>query len=209
MANPKSYTRRRRTQAARVYLLAFALVLAGGGFLIGRFLTPPKVEVQTVEVEKPVEVEKIVEVTSTPPVQEERTYYDVPLSHSLQDFIFEICADEDVPVPLVLAMIEHESRFNPEVVSKTNDYGLMQINTVNHEWLAEEYRTADMLDPYQNVYCGVKIIGSYLERYEDTTKALMAYNMGNYGASKAWQNGITTCSYAESILSLMAEYEEV
>ena len=42
-----------------------------------------------------------------------------------------MCADEGVPVTLVLAMIEHESRFNPEVVSSTDDYGLMQINEVN------------------------------------------------------------------------------
>ena len=43
----------------------------------------------------------------------------------------------------------------------------MQINTINHEWLAEEYRTADMLDPYQNVFCGIKVIGSYIQNYND------------------------------------------
>ena len=64
-------------------------------------------------------------------------------------------------------MIDQESKFNPEVVSKTGDYGLMQINTINHEWLAEEYRTADMLDPYQNVFCGIKVIGSYIQNYND------------------------------------------
>ena len=88
-------------------------------------------------------------------------------------------------------MIEHESQFNPEIVSKTDDYGLMQINEVNHTWLNEEYRCADMLDPYQNVFCGVKIIGEYVNRYDgDLTKALMAYNMGDYGARKAWENGV-------------------
>lgn len=86
----------------------------------------------------------------------------------------------------------------------------MQINTVNHEWLEEKYRTADMLNPYQNVFCGVSIIGSYIDKYEgDYVKALMAYNMGNYGAQKAWENGVTSTKYSESILALMDKYDEV
>ena len=136
--------------------------------------------------------------------------YDVPLSDSLQRYLYEICADEGVPLELVLAMIEYESGFDPEAVSQTDDYGLMQINAVNHEWLNEEYRCADMMNPYQNVFCGVSIIGSYIERYDgDLTKALMAYNMGDSGAQEAWSNGVTCTSYAADILSLMAEYEEV
>lgn len=94
-----------------------------------------------------------------------------------------------------MAMIEHESQFNPEIVSSTDDYGLMQINSINHEQLEEKYRTANMLDPYQNVYCGIKIIGSYIEKYTDYGNALMAYNMGEYGAKKAWENGVQSTSY--------------
>ena len=93
-------------------------------------------------------------------------------------------------------------------MSETNDYGLMQINEVNHDRLEEQYRCADMLNPYQNVFCGIKVIGSYIETYEDYTKALMAYNMGNYGAKKAWDNGITSTAYTEVILNLMHEYED-
>lgn len=135
--------------------------------------------------------------------------FDVPLSDSLQRYIYEICADEGVPLTLALAMIEHESGFNPEVVSSTNDYGLMQINAINHEWLEEKYRTADFLNPYQNAFCGITIIGSYIEKYGDYGKALMAYNMGNYGAQKAWENGVTSTAYSTKILGLMDEYEEV
>ena len=137
------------------------------------------------------------------------TFFDIPLSHSLQNYIYEICADEEVPVTLVIAMIDHESKFNPEVVSKTDDYGLMQINKINHDQLAEEYRCADMTNPYQNVFCGVKSIGSFLKEYDnDYAKALMAYNMGDYGANKAWSNGITSTTYSEQILELMSSYEQ-
>lgn len=138
---------------------------------------------------------------------EEAGYYDVPLSHALQNYIYEICVDEEVPVSLVIAMIDHESKFNPEAVSDTGDYGLMQINKINHDTLKEQYRTVDMLDPYQNVYCGIKMIGLYLKLYEDYTKALMAYNMGEYGAKKAWRNGINSTKYTNAVLELMSEYE--
>ena len=135
--------------------------------------------------------------------------YDIPLSDSLQRYIYEICAEKSVPVTLALAMIEHESGFNPEVVSSTNDYGLMQINAVNHDWLEEQYRTADFLNPYQNTFCGITIIGGYIEKYGDYGKALMAYNMGDYGAQKAWESGVTNTNYSSTILELMQEYEEV
>ena len=195
-----------------VAFMAYALLGSGmefkdligfiGGLVVGRATAPKKQVTVTETVEVP-----SYEANSLP-VAEEVTYFDVPLSHSLQRYIYEVCADENVPVSLIIAMIDQESKFNPEVVSKTGDYGLMQINTIYHEWLAEEYRTADMLDPYQNVFCGIKVIGSYIQNYNDYGLALMAYNMGDYGAKKAWENGIKSTSYSESVLALMQKYEQ-
>lgn len=187
-------------------IILMLLVLIGGvlGFFLAKLTTPPQ---ETVTITKTVEVpaykSNVLVDTS------EVFLYDVPLSDSLQRYIYEVCADENVPVTLVMAMIEHESGFNPEAVSPTDDYGLMQINAVNHEWLKEEYRCADMMNPYQNVFCGISIISSYIDKYGELDKALMAYNMGNYGAQKAWKNGVTSIAYSEEILSLMKEYEEV
>jgi hypothetical protein len=179
------------------------LLLVAVGFFFGRITAPVKVDTVTVT--------ELVEVpapsTEELPEAVEISYYDVPLSHSLQDFIYEMCAEEHVPMSLIIAMIDHESKFNPEAVSATNDYGLMQINEVNHDRLEEQYQCADMFNPYQNVFCGIKVIGSYIATYEDYTKALMAYNMGNYGAKKAWTNGITSTAYTDLILGLMQEYE--
>lgn len=179
------------------------LLLVAVGFFFGRITAP--VEVETVTVTELVEVPA--PSTEELPEAAEISYYDVPLSHSLQDFIYEMCAEEHVPMSLIIAMINHESKFNPEAVSATNDYGLMQINEVNHDRLEEQYQCADMFNPYQNVFCGIKVIGSYIATYEDYTKALMAYNMGNYGAKKAWANGITSTAYTDLILGLMQEYE--
>lgn len=61
-----------------------------------------------------------------------------------------------------------------------DDYGLMQINEIYHDTLSANYRTADLLNPYQNVFCGVKIISSYISKYKDYSKAFTAYNMSDY-----------------------------
>lgn len=197
-----------RNKRMKLYanMILVLLVLIGGvlGFFLAKLTTPPQ---ETITVTKTVEVPayKSNVLVDTADV----FLFDVPLSDSLQRYIYEICADENVPVTLVMAMIEHESEFDPEAVSPTDDYGLMQINAVNHEWLKEEYRCADMMNPYQNVFCGISIISSYIDKYGELDKALMAYNMGNYGAQKAWKNGVTSIAYSEEILSLMKEYEEV
>lgn len=197
-----------RNKRMKLYanMILVLLVLIGGvlGFFLAKLTTPPQ---ETITVTKTVEVPAY---KSNVLVDTEDVFlFDVPLSDSLQRYIYEICADENVPVTLVMAMIEHESGFDPEAVSPTDDYGLMQINAVNHEWLKEEYRCADMMNPYQNVFCGISIISSYIDKYGELDKALMAYNMGNYGAQKAWKNGVTSIAYSEEILSLMKEYEEV
>lgn len=197
-----------RNKRMKLYanMILVLLVLIGGvlGFFLAKITTPPQ---ETITVTKTVEVPvyKSNVLVDTADV----FLFDVPLSDSLQRYIYEICADENVPVTLVMAMIEHESGFDPEAVSPTDDYGLMQINAVNHEWLKEEYRCADMMNPYQNVFCGISIISSYIDKYGELDKVLMAYNMGNYGAQKAWKNGVTSTAYSEEILSLMKEYEEV
>ena len=190
---------------ARLYTAFLVIALLGGliGYAIGAVYTPQKTVTVTETIEVPVhESENL-------PQDTEVFLFDIPLSDFLQRYIYEICADEGVPVTLALAMIEHESGFNPEVISSTDDYGLMQINAINHEWLEEKYRVADFLNPYQNAFCGITIIGSYIEKYGDYGKALMAYNMGDYGAQKSWENGVTSSSYSTTILDLMQKYEEV
>lgn len=204
---------RRKRSRRDIIKLEARLILIGLvalGMLIGFFIG----KAQTKTVTETVTVTEIVEVPAYDadnlPEVSDIYYFDIPLSNSLQRFIYEVCADNEVPVTLVLALIEHESRFNPEAVSSTGDYGLMQINEVNHKNLEERFRTADMLDPYQNIFCGVKILSEYIKKYEGNySKALMAYNMGSYGAEKAWKNEIKSTKFSDSILTLFEKYEEV
>lgn len=134
----------------------------------------------------------------------------VPLTDELdddvQEFVFYLCAGYNLDFTLVMAIIQQESNFKPGAVSVTNDYGLMQINHINHAWLSETLGITDFLDPYQNVRAGTFILRKLFERYGDTNKVLMAYNMGEGNASKLWAQGVYSTSYTESVTKRQAAF---
>lgn len=134
-------------------------------------------------------------------------YYDVPMSTELQDEMFALCEEYGVSPELVLAVIETESGFNPAAVSKTGDYGLMQINKGNHKWLSEKLGVNDFLDATQNMKCGIYMLAFSLNSADgDYTRALMVYNFGLSGARRAWKNGKTSTAYTDKVLENMTKY---
>lgn len=133
-------------------------------------------------------------------------YFEVNLSEDLQNYIWSMCCEYGISdyYELVYAQIQYESQFDPTAISSTNDYGLMQINVCNHEWLRNTLGVEDFLDPYDNVHCGIYMLSSLLHKY-DIVDALMAYNLGERGASKLWQRGIHSTTYTEQV---MANYHQ-
>lgn len=171
------------------------------GFLIG--LTPRTEDTTPVEVSSSPDTEAD-EIVLT------AWYYDVPLSYELQDYIFALCDDKGVPTNLIIAMIDTESSFRSDVISGTDDYGLMQINTSNHEWMSEKYGVDDFLDPYQNVLCGISLIAGHLDSYDGNIEmALMAYNMGAGGASSLWEQGVYSTTYSRKVVERMDGYARI
>lgn len=136
-------------------------------------------------------------------------YFDVPLDHELQDYIWGLCCAYDIEehYELVYAMIEQESNFVVNAVSYTNDYGLMQINISNHRWLSADLGITDFLDPYQNVHAGIYIISALLHKY-DRGPALMAYNLGEGGAAEMWRRGVYSTTYSEQVLARYNKFIE-
>lgn len=118
-------------------------------------------------------------VDSTEVRAAEPAYYDIPLSKELQLYTYTRCVDYGIAdhYELVLAMMWQESNFTPGTISKTNDYGIMQINACNHEWLRDMLGTTDFLDASQNIDAGTYIISRMLLKYEDEHKALMALSL--------------------------------
>lgn len=131
---------------------------------------------------------------------------DVPMDVQLQEYVFYLSEAYDIDFTLVMALIQHETNFEAGAISPTNDYGLMQINSGNHEYLANELGITDFLDPYQNVKAGMFVLRKLFEKYETPEKVLMAYNMGETAASRLWEQDIFEVNYSKEILEIQAEY---
>lgn len=130
---------------------------------------------------------------------------NVPMDEDLQEFIFYLSQAYEMDFTFVMALIQRESGYNPDVISKTNDYGLMQINEINHPYLQEQLGITDFTEPYGNIRAGMFILRKLFEKYETPEKVLMAYNMGETGASRLWEQGIFEINYSKSVLQIQQE----
>lgn len=132
--------------------------------------------------------------------QEPELLYDVPMSDELQRYVREQAERQGVPFEIAIAVIERESSYQPDAVSDTGDFGLMQINVCNHRWLYEELGITDVMDPEQNIEAGLYILGQAFRKYDDPDKALMAYNMGDSGMKAAWSKGQHSSKYSRAVM---------
>ena len=130
---------------------------------------------------------------------------NVPMNEDLQEFIFYLSQAYEMDFTFVMALIQQESGYKPDVISRTNDYGLMQINEINHPYLQEQLGITDFTEPYGNVRAGMFILRKLFEKYETPEKVLMAYNMGETGASQLWKQGIFESNYSKSVLQIQQE----
>lgn len=212
----QSKINKNRRMRSNAFALLAVLLLIGGvaGFFLGRSSAPEKTVTLTntveVPVQEPVKQRDISEthLNDVPLSTDRQGYiYDVPLSTDLQEYIRELCNEKNVPMELVLAIIDIESSFTPDVISTTNDFGLMQINACNHETLTENLGITDFLDPYQNAKCGIYIIASHLQETDgDIALALMRYNCGATGAKRLWDKGVYSTNYTKKIMTAYYSY---
>lgn len=133
---------------------------------------------------------------------EEKCYYDIPLSHQLQDVVFVEADRWNVPPELLLAMMDQESDYRTDAISSTGDFGIMQINQINHQRLRYEIGVTDFMDPSQSIACGAYMIGELLDKYDgDLHHALTAYNRGESGAQTYYRrNGTYETEYSRNIV---------
>lgn len=127
--------------------------------------------------------------------------WDIPLSDDLQQHIYNLCDEYNVSYAMVIAMIDVESGFDSRAVSCTGDYGLMQINNINHK------AGIDYLNPYDNTAHGIRALGRLAEKYGDADLVAMCWNCGEAGAKKLWEQGVYSTDYSSKVLSKKLEYE--
>ena len=134
---------------------------------------------------------------------------DIDLSEEMQAYTYALCESYAIDYSLVLAVMEQESGFDADLISSTNDYGLMQINKCNHIWISNELGVSNFLDEKQNATAGVYILANLFEKYNDIHRVLMSYNMGEYGARKLWENGIRSSKYSRAVLERQKKIKKI
>lgn len=165
----------------------------------------------------PVSLELPIEPEPAPAPEDEVSPEPVPgfvplsceLPEGLQEYTYTLCMENDLNFSLVMALMYCESGFDATLISDTDDYGLMQINTVNHDHLSERLGMTDPLDPYQNIAAGVYMLSGIMQKYSNPTKALMVYNMGESGAARRWDQGVFETEYTNKVLGQAQEYQNM
>lgn len=132
-----------------------------------------------------------------------KSYFDVPLSEDLQDYIFELCEEYEIAPEIIVSMIEKESDFiASEIGDNGKSEGLMQIQRHYHSDRMKKLNVTDLLNPFDNVTVGIDFFAELLDYYEgNTEKALIAYNAGKSGANEHFFcKGIYSNDYSKEVL---------
>lgn len=134
----------------------------------------------------------------------------IPLSSDLQEYAYNKCEEYGLDYIVFLALIRTESNFNANAISKSNDYGLCQINICNHKWMRSVFGSDwDPLNPYHSIDASTYILSNLINSYSKLNNyhtLLMSYNMGYDGAVKCFNKGIYSSKYSRTIMSYANEY---
>lgn len=147
-----------------------------------------------IEIEAPAEIEEEIEPVSNyeTVVYEEIAddgfvVFDIPkelenaggsFPEEMQRYVWDVCNDQGVSYSLVVAMIEIESKYQPNAISSCGAVGYMQILEKWHKDRMAKYGLDCADEPQANILVGVDFMAELLKRY-DTEQALVVYNCGS------------------------------
>jgi len=124
----------------------------------------------------------------------------------------------DIPISIILALIEQESEFNQFAVGADLDRGYCQIIPSTEKWLANnfghileiEYDKNKIYEPEYNIGLGVLYLYNLKNAYgEDYHKILSEYNRGVYNLQKYYNtHGTYVTTYSRGILSREVKYRD-
>ena len=203
----------------KVVAILFFIIVVAISLSFGRLIAEAEaktvtkvIAVETVVSEPTIDLKQETVVTTeetTAEAEELIPSLDIPLSQELIEHIWDMSLKYDIEYELIVSVIAVESNFNVDAKSKTSDYGLMQINKVNHGWLKEQFGFTDFTDPYQNIEAGCIILKDCIDDMADYHQALMAYNMGQSRAKSLIRQGTHSSKYSRKVMAKYYEYKSM
>ena len=160
-----------------------------------------KMDVKNIEVDTPEiynisdtpEICDISERPETPRVSEVKEECSDPYCYrclyynwdeELKEYTRGLCEETGVPYEYVLGVIWLESRFDGNARSNYggySNYGLMQINGINYEYLRDKIglnNVEDLMDEKVNIRAGISLLKEHLDYTGDYDDMILRYQVG-------------------------------
>lgn len=132
----------------------------------------------------------------------------------LSQYVLVMSYRHKLPPALVLAVIEVESRYRPQIVSPRGAIGLMQVMPATGEYLSKrlglEWKGAHSLnDPKRNIEIGLQYLVELRDRFKRPELILTAYNMGPYALERRLKSGDKLpFTYYKKVMTAMNGYKK-
>lgn len=132
----------------------------------------------------------------------------------LKSYTQTICAEYDVDYSLVLGVIYNESRFQSGLThansNGTVDYGLMQVNEVNFDYLNKTLgirSMSELLDDKTGIRCGVRLLAYHKQYTQNDSAALLRYQIGAGKYKQYLKVGRYTNQTHQRVLTYQTEFK--
>lgn len=120
--------------------------------------------------------------------------------------IYRVGLTNEDTLDIILALVQKESSGDSNAVGDSgNSIGLMQLNygAGTPQGAGYDGPKEDLKNPYINLYYGIKVFLTDLEKYQDIEKAILAYNAGRVRTGPL---GLPiNLPYLEAVVSFLSE----
>jgi len=118
--------------------------------------------------------------------------YNVTYKVAYKDIIEKYASEYNIDEYLLMAIINTESNFNKDAVSKAGAKGLMQITDTTAKSIAKsmgdtDFKVDDLFDPETSIKMGAWYFDNLRTRFGSNELVLAAYNAGR-GNVNTWLN---------------------
>lgn len=96
---------------------------------------------------------------------------EIGLAHAIRDAVIQAHLQHELDPLLILALMWHESGFDPQATIPAGARGLMQVMPFNAPG-------QDLYDPHANIQAGTAYLAEQLRAFGRLDRALLAYNRG-------------------------------